>query len=132
MLGAYLDFSVLGYGVWNPRFDFLTLNLSSALGTLAFVLAQSFQVAAHLQDDHIDHHLGELRLGELAVDRQREHLAAGLLGLGEIAFPDQLIATTANVPSDIVFIDPPYDLAKEYMAVMMQLGLMPAPGQPPK
>lgn len=38
VLGAYLDFSVLGYGVWNPRFDFLTLDLSSALGTLGLYL----------------------------------------------------------------------------------------------
>lgn len=38
VLGAFLDFSVLGYGVWHPRFDFLTLNLSSALGTLGLYL----------------------------------------------------------------------------------------------
>lgn len=37
-LGAYLDFSVAGYGVWKPQFDFLSLNLSGALGSLGLYL----------------------------------------------------------------------------------------------
>lgn len=38
VIGAYLDLSVAGYGVWNPHFDFLTLDLSRALGSLGAYL----------------------------------------------------------------------------------------------
>lgn len=42
-LGAYLNLHVAGYGDWNPRFDFLSLDLSGALGSAGLYLGDHVQ-----------------------------------------------------------------------------------------
>ncbi len=57
-----------------------------------------------------------------AVEVIRENLASlGLVNRAEV-YTGKAIAVLERVPADIVFLDPPYDLEKEYEAALNALG----------
>ena len=57
-----------------------------------------------------------------AVDVIRENLAAlGLANRAEV-YTGKAIAVLERVPADIIFLDPPYELEKEYEAALNALG----------
>ena len=57
-----------------------------------------------------------------AVEVIRENLASlGLVNRAEV-YTGKAIAVLERVPADIVFLDPPYDLQKEYEAALSTLG----------
>ena len=57
-----------------------------------------------------------------AVEVIRENLASlGLVDRAEV-YTGKAIAVLERVPADIVFLDPPYDLEKEYDAALNTLG----------
>jgi 16S rRNA (guanine(966)-N(2))-methyltransferase RsmD len=60
-----------------------------------------------------------------ALDVLRENVEQLALGSRAIVVPGPVLQTISRNPADIVFLDPPYDLAREYTAAFEALAEAP-------
>ena len=70
-------------------------------------------------------HAWLLEKNRAALEAIRENVAALNLEGRTTVVPGPVLQTIARYPADIVFIDPPYDLDREYAAVLSALAASP-------
>jgi len=70
-------------------------------------------------------HVWLLEKNRAALEAIRENVAAlGIEGRATVV-AGPVLQTISSYPADIVFLDPPYDLEREYAAVLAELGKAP-------